>query len=162
MAYLLLISVVKNILFMDLIPIILNAIFYFFAALLVVIVLSFAYLKIVSKEDDEDSKSVEEQRKHIRQYIINQNQYLSGRPITSKRKLSPHYYSAPTYSKSTLGKESTGNGRTTSENQRSIRESNNERYSIVNENRKNKTDVIFLDPATKSYTYVKDQKYYQY
>ncbi len=155
---------------MDLIPVIVNVFIYILAALIIVLFVSYTFSSLMQNKTEKDEEILIERRKNIRRYIVNQNQYITSSSSNRSRKLSPHYYTAPTYSRSVYPVQ-------TKENQR-LRKTNgklsqktptknttteqNKRYSIVNEIIDRKNNKTHWETTAKAYTSLKEQHYYQY
>ena len=152
---------------MDLIPVITEIFIYFVFALVLVLLFSYFFSKTLNKNEQVSTSSIEEQRKHIRQYIIKQNQYLSTK-TPSRKTLNPHFYSAPTYTTSIYSskKKTRGSAIVSKELNGKLSKTgtngSGKRYSIVNDNYLGKGPTIYIDPNSKSYTSVKELRSYQY
>ena len=153
---------------MDLIPIITDIVLYFLGALVLVLAISYSYSKMVGNKKENESDKLIEKRKHIRQYIIHQNQYITSTTTGSRKNLRLQNYSPPVYSTDIVSRRSTDvnkitNTKRNSSSSTSTGKSSKEnfrRYSIVNDSIAKTSETLHINPSTNSYSAIKEQHYY--
>lgn len=146
---------------MDFIPTISNILLYFFSALIVVVLISFVYFKLVKTKDDEQQLPVNEKREYMKQYIINQRKNLAVSPVTSSQQLNYRIYSAPTYSdiQTSSRKIEVKFGRPILNNSR---QAMHQRYTIINYSTNTDLDKSGTSSSRCAYSPFREIHHYKY
>ncbi len=125
---------------MELIPTISKFILFILLALILVVAASYLFLKLFKKKDEENESSLEENRKHLREYIINQRKFVESSISVTSSHLNRKTYHGFTYQNNKTGTRKTKHSKG---NSVAPTGKGKQRYIIVN---KSKTTI------PKSYT----------
>lgn len=121
---------------MDLLPTITNLIVYFLIALILVLLITFAFSKSRQSSDDAKNEALEKERERVRVYLRN-HPYYTGMPRRVNQKYARvHVYSIPTYSDRSVRKSPASGQieerKSINRKTRTSGDSFNQRYFVLN------------------------------